>query len=144
MRIKRSWTAETVTKGHVMSHSTDNLSPQQSKAIAALLTASSIGQAANDVGVTQRTLFRWLADPAFDAAYKAAKREAVGQAIARLQQLSGAAVLVLATVMADKQSPASSRVAAASKILDTAIKVVELEEIEARLTALEQTYANKT
>jgi transposase-like protein len=120
-----------------MSHLTDNLSPQQSKAIMALLTASSIAQAADEVGVTPKTLFKWLADPTFDAAYKAAKREAVGQAIARLQQLSGAAVMVLAQIMVDKGKPASSRVAAASKILDTALKVVELEEIEARLSALE-------
>ncbi len=127
-----------------MSHFTDKLSPQQSKAITALLTASSIAQAADEVGVTAKTLFKWLADPTFAAAYKAAKREAVGQAIARLQQLSGAAVMVLAQVMADKNTPASSRVAAASEILDTAIKVVELEEIEQRLTALEQAYANKT
>ncbi len=127
-----------------MSQPTDNLSAQQSKAITALLTCSSITQAADEVGVTPRTLFRWLGDPTFDAAYKAAKRETVGQAIARLQQLSGAAVVVLGQVMADRRAPASSRVAAASKILDTAIKVVELEQIEQRLAALEEAYANKS
>ncbi len=127
-----------------MAEIADNLSPQQSKAIAALLTSSSITQAADEAGVGHRTLFRWLADPTFDAAYKAAKRESVGQAIARLQQLSGAAVVVLGQVMADRRSPASSRVAAASKILDTAIKVVELEQIEQRLAALEEAYANKS
>ena len=37
-----------------------------------------------------------------------------------------------------KQAPASSRVAAASKILEVAIKAVELEDLEARIAALEQ------
>ncbi len=127
-----------------MAEIVDNLSPQQHKAIAALLTSSSITQAADEAGVGHRTLFRWLADPTFSDAYRAARRESVQQAIARLQQLSGAAVVVLGQVMADKRSPASSRVAAASKILDTAIKVVELEQIEQRLAALEEAYANKS
>ncbi len=40
-------------------------------------------------------------------------------------------------VMADRNTPASSRVAAASKILDTAFRAVEIEQIEQRLAALE-------
>jgi hypothetical protein len=38
---------------------------------------------------------------------------------------------------ADKHMPPSSRVAAASKLLDLALRAVEVEELEARLTALE-------
>ena len=40
-------------------------------------------------------------------------------------------------VMHDSESPASARVSAAKTILDTAIKAVELEDLEQRLTALE-------
>src|ERR687885_1177622 len=118
------------------------LTPKQDALIAALLTSPTIQDAAKAVGVSETTAHRWLrTDEAFTAAYLKARRAAVGQAIARLQQLSSGAVAVLGQVAADKQAPASARVAAASKILDTAIKAVELEDLEARIAALEQQYA---
>ena len=115
------------------------LTPKQDALIAALLTSPTIQDAAKAVGVSETTAHRWLrTDEAFTAAYLKARRAAVGQAIARLQQLSSGAVAVLAQVASDKQAPASSRVAAASKILEVAIKAVELEDLEARIAALEQ------
>ncbi len=119
------------------------LTPKQEKAVSALLTQPTIEAAAAAVGVNAATVHRWLAEAAFSAAYRAARREAVGQAIARLQQVSGGAVAVLAQVAADKQAPASSRVAAASKLLDLAIKAVELEDIQARIQALEEAYGKQ-
>ncbi len=46
-------------------------------------------------------------------------------------------VTILLSIAAEKHAPACSRVAAASKVLDLAIKAVELEDIEARLSDLE-------
>jgi hypothetical protein len=40
-------------------------------------------------------------------------------------------------VMRDAEAPASARVSAARAILETAIKAVELEDLEARIIALE-------
>ena len=116
----------------------DILTPQQQKACLALLTEPTIAAAASKAGVGERSLYRWLDRDDFAAAYREARRKALGQAVARLQQLSSGAVAVLAQVAADKQAPASSRVAAASKILEVAIKAVELEDLEARIAALEQ------
>ncbi len=62
----------------------------------------------------------------------------MGQAVARLQHMSTHAVTVLATVMADKTTPPSTRVMAAKSILEFAIRAVELEDLEARLAVLEQ------
>jgi uncharacterized protein YggE len=119
------------------------LTPKQDALIAALLTSPTIQDAARTVGVSETTAHRWLrTDEAFTAVYLKARRQAVGQAIARLQQLSSGAVAVLAQVASDKQAPASARVAAASKILDTAIRAVELEDLESRITALEAQHAN--
>src|ERR687885_2119307 len=118
------------------------LTPKQDALIAALLTSPTIQDAARTVGVSETTAHRWLrTDEGFTAAYLKARREALGQAVARLQQLSSGAVAVLANVAADKQAPASSRVAAATKILELAIKAVELEDLEARIAALEHQYA---
>jgi hypothetical protein len=39
--------------------------------------------------------------------------------------------------MQDAEAPASARVSAAKAVLETAIKAVELEDLEARIVALE-------
>lgn len=115
----------------------DNISPKQHKALGALLTSSTIGDAARAANVGERTMHAWLAEPTFALAYRTARREAVGQAISRLQQNSGMAVVVLLRLMADRSVKAPVRLAAASKVLDLAIKGVELDDILTRLEALE-------
>src|ERR671932_2508179 len=110
-----------------------DLTPKQHKALAALLTEPTLSDAAAKVGIGERTLHSWLAEPAFKAAYLDVRREAVGQAIARLQQLSSGAVAVLAQVAADRQAPASSPVTAAIKIIEVALQGVQLQDMEARI-----------
>ncbi len=114
------------------------VTPKQEKAITALLAQPTIAAAARAAGVNPATIYRWLAKPAFEVAYRTARREAVGQAIARLQQVSRHAVTVLVNVMASKETPPATRVAAAKTVLETAIKAVELEDLAARLAALER------
>ena len=114
------------------------LTAKQERAIAALLAHSTIEAAASSLGVNAATVYRWLGEPCFVAAYRGARRRAVEQAIARLQQVSSAAVAVLLQVAGDKGVNASTRVAAASKILDLSLRAVEIEDIQARLEALEQ------
>jgi hypothetical protein len=123
---------------HGNARSGATLTAKQEKALSALLSEPSITKAAEKIGVNESTLRRWLGEAAFDAAYRQARREAVGQAISRLQQVATHAVTVLLQVMADPKTPASVRVAAASKVLDLAIRAIELEDIEARLAALEE------
>ncbi len=99
------------------------LTPKQEKAVSALLTQPTIEAAAAAVGVNAATVHRWLAEAAFSNAYRDARREAVDQAIARLQYVSSAAVSVLVQVAGDKQASASARTAAASKILDLVLRI---------------------
>ncbi len=113
------------------------LSPKQHKVIAALLSEPTIGAAAVKCDIGERTLYTYLAEPAFAEAYRTARREAVSQAVAQLQRISSEAVLVLQTVMNDNTKPASARIMAARSVLEFAIKAVELEDLEARLSALE-------
>ena len=87
------------------------------EAIAALLTHKNIDEAAKAAGVSNKTLFRWMQLPEFDRAYRDARRAAFGQATARLQQASSAAVSALLKVLVDPSSPASARVRAADCIL---------------------------
>jgi hypothetical protein len=119
------------------------LTAKQHKVLAALLTEPTVAAAAQKVGVGERTVHTWLSEPAFEAAYRAARREAVGQAIARLQQVSTAAVTVLVRVMASEKTPPSTRGAAAKIVLDTAIRAVELDDLQARIAALEARMGDK-
>ena len=119
------------------------LTAKQERAITALLSHPTIEAAGEALGVNPATLHRWLQEPAFEAAYRAARREAVGQAIARLQQVSTAAVTVLVRVMASEKTPPSTRVAAAKTVLDTAIRAVELDDLQARIAALEARMGDK-
>jgi len=67
-----------------------------------------------------------------------ARRAAFSQSVARLQQASGAAVSTLLKIMVDPGAPPSTRVRAADSVLDHSAKSIEIEDIEARVTALEQ------
>lgn len=107
-------------------------------AIAALLSTSTIGEAADAIGVSEQTVWRWLQKKDFKDKYQKSKKQVLQQAIARLQTASGNAVETLLEVMGDSFSPASTRVAAAKITLDLSLKVLEYEEIESRIQSLEK------
>lgn len=128
-----------------MAGSSSKLSHRQEEAIVALLAQRSVEEAARAAGVGARTLYRWMKEPAFDAAYRAAKRAAFGQAIGRLHHLSSAAVSTLGKVMLEGGTPPATKVRAADSILNHTIKAIENEDIEARVAALERAAgANKS
>ena len=107
--------------------------------IVALLTSSSIEDAAQSVGISETTIYRWLKMPDFQDALTEAKREAVRVAVAKLQQGAGEAVDALKGIMSDSKAPASARVSAAKTVIDMALKSTEIEEITKRIDELERT-----
>ena len=111
---------------------------KKEQAIAALLTQRNIEEAAKSIGVGANTLLRWMKDPEFTRAYREARRQAVGQSIARLQQATSAAAATLMKIMVDQNAPASTRVRAADSIFNHAAKAIEIEDIEARVSELER------
>ena len=116
----------------------EKLGPKKEAAILALLTARSVEEAARTTQIPTRTLYRWLQEPAVDAAYRKARRTAFAQATARLQQATGAAVSTLLKIMVDTNAPPSTRIRAADSVLDHATKAIEIEDVEVRVAALEQ------
>src|ERR1700688_1581610 len=107
-------------------------------AIAALLSQRNVDEAARSAGIGTRTLLRWMKDPVFDTAFRAARRAAFGQTTARLQQGSSAAATILMKLMLDANTPASTRVRAAEIIVNHAAKALEIEDIEPRVSKLER------
>jgi transposase len=119
------------------------LSRKQEDAISALLTQGTLAEAASLTGIGEATLRRWLQRDDFQAAYRRARREAVSQAVAHVQRVSGEAVETLRTIMNDDQKLSGARVTAARVILEMSIKAVELEDLEVRIAALEALSAAK-
>ena len=103
----------------------------------ALLENPTLEKAAQAAGVSKATLWRALQKPEFLQAYRAARREAFSQSVARLQHASSAAVGTLLRIMTDREASSSSRVRAADVVLQTALRGMEMEELEARVAQLE-------
>ena len=108
------------------------------EAILALLSQRNVEEAARVAKIAARTLYRWMNDREFDTAYREAKRAAFSQSIARLHQMSSAAVSTLGKVMVDPTTPPSTKVRAADSILNHTAKAIEIEDIEARVSELER------
>ena len=121
-----------------MAGSRTKLTAKQEEAIVALLSQRNVEEAARVAGVGVRTLHRWLKEPEFLAAYRGAKRAVYSQSIARLHQMTSAAVSVLGKLMTDPSTPASTRARTADSIINHAGKAIELEDVEARVAELER------
>ena len=120
-----------------MAGSKENLGAKKEAAVLALLSSRSVEDAARAANVAVRTLYRWLKEPDFCAAYREAKRTSFAQAVARLHQMSSAAVSTLGKVMVDPATPPSAKIRAADSILNHTARAIELDDIEARLSVLE-------
>ena len=111
---------------------------EKEEAIAALLTQRNVEEAAHAAGIGTQTLLRWLKVPEFQAAYREARWEAVRQAVARMQQATGAAGVTILKLMTDPNVPAAVRLRAAECVFGMAVKGIETEDIETRVTELER------
>jgi hypothetical protein len=113
------------------------LSARKEAAIVALLSHR-IDEAARTVKVSPRTMYRWLKEPEFDAAYRKAQHTFFSNSLARLLQMAQAATSTLGKILVDQSAPAASRVRAADCVLKTAARALEIADLQARITALEQ------
>jgi hypothetical protein len=113
------------------------LTAKQRRAIEALLSGATKGQAADAAGVTPRTLSRWRSLPEFDDELRWRSNQAIDDATRRLTGGLDRMVDVLLAVAEDAESPASVRVRAALGWINAQVKLVELNEVIERLEALE-------
>jgi hypothetical protein len=114
------------------------LTPKQEQALIALLNEPTIERAAKTAGVGERTLHRWLDEPAFSRAYRKARREAFSQAIAASQRYAPVAVQTLAKIMTDGTLSVSARVSAATALLKFSRESIELDDLATRVDDLER------
>jgi hypothetical protein len=126
-----------------MADAEQKLTARQDKALAALLSTGEVRAAAKDSGVGETTLWRWLKEPTFAEAYRAARCRLLEAGAASLTANTSKASAVLLEVAEDKGAPASARVAAARAIIEGAHKTVETLDLLPRVAELEKFIAEK-
>ncbi len=120
-----------------MSEIVKELSPKQTQAIRSLLTKPNIALAASDVGVSDRTLYRWLDEPLFKQVLIQAEDQALDAATRGLVSMTNQAVLVITSLMVNPNTHPAIRLRAAEAVLSNTLKLYELRNLAARVATLE-------
>jgi hypothetical protein len=119
---------------------------QRRKAENALLLALACGATAEaagrQCGLSQRTIFRRLADPAFKRQLQALRADMVQRTSGALTAAATEAVRTLLDLQKGPQPPAV-RLGAAKAVLELGLKIRESAEFEERLIALEEAMASQ-
>lgn len=121
-----------------MTISDTNRSNRYNQAALALLSNSSIENAAFVTGVTTRTLQRYLIDPAFQAILHDMQQQVISQASMRLSAAAGMAVETLQNIMCDDDAPYGVRSRCADLILQSCLRYAELVSLGNRVKTLER------
>jgi hypothetical protein len=114
------------------------LTGKQQKAVAALLSTGEVKAAAAEAGISRETLHRWLKQPVFLEAVRAAEADALDELSRLLVRLGRTAIATIAKAMNDPITPPATRVRAADAALGRLLQLRELAQLEARVQALEQ------
>lgn len=112
---------------------------RQARALEALLNSSTVREASRQAEVSERQVYRWLAESEFTAKLKAGERERISGALRHLSSLSGEAVEALASVMREpEQYAANIKRLASVSVLELMLKAREQTEVLERIEALEE------
>jgi hypothetical protein len=115
----------------------DGIDVRKERAIIALLAEATVKKAAEVAGISEATLHRWMDDPDFDRAFKGARRKVLAHAISLSQKYASLAVNFLGRCIQDPAAPYPSRVQAAQAMLKFSRESIELDEMQAKVAALE-------
>jgi hypothetical protein len=115
----------------------EELPLRKEKAVLALLAEPVIKRAAEAVGISERTLRRWLDEPAFSLAVGSARRQSFAQGLSVAGIYVPMSIQTLAKVQQDPSAPHSAKVAAAQALLKFVREGIELDELARRVAAIE-------
>ncbi len=114
------------------------LSAKQRKAVDALLTTGDVQAAAQQVGISRDTLYRWMKQPRFMETVHAAEAQAIDDLARILVRLGRTASGALAKAMNDVATPMTTRMRAADIVLSRLLQLRELATLEVRVVELER------
>ncbi|MBL8999719.1 MAG: hypothetical protein JNK25_01120 [Phycisphaerae bacterium] len=121
-----------------MDEPTNELTPRQERVIAVLIAEPTVILACEKSGVPERTVRRWLTQPAFKAAYNLARRQTFTHAMSMATRYAPAALNTLAKIASDSAAPHAARVSASTAMLKFSRESIELDSLAERLDALER------
>jgi len=106
------------------------------KAINALLSGKTNKQTAQIVGVSERTIYRWLSDPSFQSELSEAERQMIESATRQMSGLQEKAINVLEQLLESQNASPQIRLRTANSILRLSLAYRD-RNIERRLFQLE-------
>lgn len=119
------------------------LTPRQLRAINALLVASDKRAAAELANVGYRSIIRWLEDPSFLTALRQAEGRLLGDSVRVLVTDMQTNQQTIRAIRDNPGNPASVRLRAAIAIDDSLKSWRDLQNLETRIAALEDTVNNR-
>src|SRR5438105_477633 len=124
----RSMTTQTIPSGEQKS-----LSERQRKAALLLANGSTIAHAAGVVGGNEKSIDTWKKKCAFQEAMRQAEDDLYEESLNLLKKSMRLAIACLLRNTSEKVTP-YVQVMAASKLLDAALEVHRIQDLEARIT----------
>jgi hypothetical protein len=121
----------------------DGLTPRQRRTLPFVISTPGVAEAARQANVSERTLRRWMDDPAFTRALQGAELAVVNTTTRRLTGMAEAALETVQAVMVDASASATARLRAAEIVLNQMEHLREMRDLEQRLTALEQLWTKR-
>lgn len=114
------------------------LNVRQELAINELLKGNSIAQSAKNVGVSEATLNRWLANSEFKVVLNERKSIIVDNCIDKINLLGNKAITVLDSILDDENVSSNVRLNASKSILDMILKFNEQRNIMDKMKEIEE------
>lgn len=105
------------------------MTPNQQKALQALLTCPTKRAAAEQAGITDRTLRTYLADREFQAEYRRAVHMLVDEATKQAQKALTPAITALQCIVEDETEKSGNRISAARTLLEFGLRLTEFNDI---------------
>jgi hypothetical protein len=105
--------------------------------LAVLAVGATVENAARKANISERTVYRWLADPDFQARIEQQRRENMVRTAGMLSGAALASVKTLVDLQQDVSVAATVRRGAARDVLEMAVKYRESTELEQRLLGIE-------
>ena len=114
------------------------MTPNEERALSALLTSKTKLEAAEKAGITDRTMRRYFENPEFCQRYREAFAGVIESAARQAQQNLTLAISTLTEIMGNADEQATARIQAARSTLEYALKLTEQTDILKQLRELEK------
>jgi hypothetical protein len=121
-----------------MSLKDSKITTNQARCISALLEYSTIQEAASEVGINPRTVYRWMNEPVFMAALRKAETGAISDAVRALLVDLQNNHQVMRDIRDNVRYSPSVRLRAASMLDQSALRWSEMRELKEVIESLEE------